>query len=317
MRIIGTGSALPSLTLTNSMLSDILDTNDQWIVERTGIKQRQVISNEKLEDLAGRAAAAAIENASLKAADIDYIICSNVVNEYVTPSMSCLVQRHVGTNCPCVDINAACSGFIYALSIAEAYIKCGNAHNILVVCAEEPTRMVNWQDRSTCVLFGDGAGAVVVTEGDKLKGIHLSSVEKGDVLYYEKMLEPTPYVKKDETDIPLVMKGKEVFKTAVSSSIRDITGVLRQSGIESNEVTYYLLHQANIRIIESICEYLRSDPDKFPHNIERRGNTSSASIPILLDEMNRANRLHKGDKLVMSAFGAGFTSGACVLEWDM
>lgn len=304
------------MTLTNSMLTEFLETSDEWIVERTGISQRQVISSEKLEQLASEAARKAIANADMQASDIDYIICSNVVNEYVTPSMSCLVQSAIGTECPCVDINAACSGFVYAIDMAQAFLECGIAKHILIVCAEEPTRMVSWQDRSTCVLFGDGAGAVVVTKGGKKSTVRLSSTDKCSALYYEKMLEPTPYISKEETDVPLVMKGQEVFKTAVSSSISDIRRVLAADGTTEQEVSYYLLHQANIRIIESIRKHLNQDPEKFPHNVERMGNTSSASIPILLDEMNRSNRLKKGDKLVFSAFGAGFTTGACLIEWD-
>ncbi len=317
MKIIGTGSAHPLFTLTNSMLTEFLDTSDEWIVERTGIRQRQVISSEKLEDLATEASQKAIENAGLKPADLDYIICSNVVNEYVTPALSCLVQNALKTSCPCVDINAACSGFIYALEIAEAYIKSGMARNVLIVCAEEPTRMVSWKDRGTCVLFGDGAGAVVVTQGDALKSIKVTSSNKGDVLYYEKMLEPTPYISKPESDVPLVMKGREVFKAAITSSVRDVRSVLKSSGISEEQVKYFLLHQANIRIIEAICECFGKAVDKFPHNVEYYGNTSSASIPILLDELNRGGKLNKGDNLVMSAFGAGFTTGACVLEWSI
>lgn len=304
------------MVLTNSMLTEFLNTSDEWIVERTGIKQRQIISNERLEEIAIEASKKAIENSGMAAADIDFIICSNVVNEYVTPSMSCLIQNGIDTSCPCVDINAACSGFVYALSMAESYIKSGMAHNILVVCAEEPTRMVDWKDRGTCVLFGDGAGAVVVTAGDDLLSIKLSSVDRGEVLYYERKLEPTPYIKKEEGDVPLVMKGREVFRTAVSSSIRDIDSVIKSAGMTPSDVTYFLTHQANMRIIDAIREYLKEPEKKFPHNIERYGNTSSASIPILLDELNREGRLHKGDKLVMSAFGAGFTTGACVFNWS-
>lgn len=315
MKIIGTGSAHPSLTLTNDMLAEFLDTSDEWIVSRTGIKQRQIISDEKLKDLAIEAAKEALKKSGLAAQQIEYIICSNVVNEYVTPSLSCLIHDGIDAKCPCVDINAACSGFLYALQIAESFQKAGVAKNILVVCAEEPTRMVDWSDRRTCVLFGDGAGAVVLTEGDALKAIKVTNTSKTDVLYEERKLEPTPYIKKDEKNIPLQMKGQEVFKSAVSSSIKDICDVVDESNLKLEDIDHFILHQANLRIVEAVCNLLKQDPAKFPHNVELYGNTSSASIPMLLDEMNERGELKDGDKLVFSAFGAGFTTGACVIEW--
>lgn len=315
MKIIGTGSAHPSLTLTNDMLAEFLDTSDEWIVTRTGIKQRQIISDEKLKDLAITAANEALKKSKLSAQELDYIICSNVVNEYVTPSLSCLIHDGIDAKCPCVDINAACSGFLYALQIAEAYQKAGIAKNILIVCAEEPTRMVDWSDRRTCVLFGDGAGAVVVTEGDDLKAIKVTNTSKTDVLYEERRLEPTPYIKKEEKNVPLQMKGQEVFKCAVSSSIKDICHVVEESNLTINDIDHFILHQANLRIIEAVCNLLKQDKAKFPHNVELYGNTSSASIPMLLDEMNERGELKDGDKIVFSAFGAGFTTGACVIEW--
>lgn len=315
MKIIGTGRAHPAFTLTNSMLEEILDTSHEWIVERTGINQRQIITNEKLEDLAAEAARQALDDAGIGVRDIDLLICSNVVNEYATPSLGCVVEGLIGAECPTYDINAACSGFVYALSMAEAYLRSGMFKRILIVCAEEPSRMVSWQDRATCVLFGDAAGAVVVTAGDELKAIRITASPKRDVLRYERMLEPTPYITKPEGDVPLVMNGREVFKTAVTSSIADVEGVLRDAGVDKDEVDYYVLHQANVRIIDAIRDHLRQPVEKFPRNVDRYGNTSSSSIPLLLDEMSREGRLRKGDKLVLSAFGAGFTTAACLIEW--
>ena len=315
MKIIGTGSAHPKCAVTNQMLEQFLETTDEWITERTGIKERCVISSEKLEDLAVIAANKALEDAGLTAADIDFIICSNVVNEYVTPALSCIIQGKLGATCPTVDINAACAGFIFAMDMAEDKIQCKKAKNILIVCAEEPSRMVSWQNRSTCVLFGDGAGAAVVTEGDELKAIRLTTSSLTDVLYYQRQLEPTPYIDKEENFEPLVMRGREVFKHAVTNSCRDIRKLLNQTGLEASDIKYYVLHQANHRIIESIRGFLGVEEEKVPHNVECYGNTSSAALPALLDELNRAGKLHKGDKLVFSAFGAGFTTGACVIEW--
>lgn len=315
MKIIGTGSAHPKCAVSNEMLEKFLETTDEWITERTGIKERCVISSEKLEDMATEAANRALEDAGLTAADIDFIICSNVVNEYVTPAMSCIIQGKLGAKCPTVDINAACAGFIYAMDMAEDKLQCKKAKNILIVCAEEPSRMVSWQNRSTCVLFGDGAGAAVVTEGDELKAIRLTTESLTEVLYYQRRLEPTPYISKEENFEPLVMRGREVFKHAVSNSNKDIKILLEECGLTPNDIKYYVLHQANKRIIDSIRNFLGVDEERVPHNVERYGNISSAALPALLDELNRGGKLHKGDKLVFSAFGAGFTTGACVIEW--
>ena len=175
--------------------------------------------------------------------------------------------------------------------------------------------MVSWQNRSTCVLFGDGAGAAVVTEGDELKAIRLTTSSLTDVLYYQRSLEPTPYIEKEENYEPLVMRGREVFKHAVTNSCRDIRKLLNQTGLQAEDIKYYVLHQANRRIIDSIRNFLGVDEERVPHNVERYGNISSAALPALLDELNRGGKLQKGDKLVFSAFGAGFTTGACVIEW--
>ena len=315
MKIIGTGSAHPRLTITNDMLAAFLDTNDEWITTRTGIKQRQIISDERLKDLAIDAAKQAIKKGGIDVHDIDYIICSNVVNEYVTPSLSCIIHDGIDANCPCVDINAACSGFLYGLQIAHSFQRAGIARNILIVCAEEPTRMVDWKDRSTCVLFGDAAGAVLITEGDCMKSMRVTNMSKTDVLYEERKLEPTPYLRRNEDNVPLQMKGQEVFKTAVKASVKDIAHVVEEAGLQIDDIDHFLLHQANLRIIEAVSHLLKQNMSKFPHNVELYGNTSSASIPVLLNEMNMRGELKDGDKIVLSAFGAGFTTGACVIEW--
>ena len=315
MKIIGTGRAHPAKVVTNAMLEKFLDTSDEWIKTRTGMSERRVISSEKLEDLAAEASLQAIADAGLKPADIDYIICSNVVNEYITPGLSCIVQGAIGAKCACVDVNAACSGFIYALDMADDRLKSGKAKNILVVAAEEPTRMVDWNDRSLCVLFGDGAGAVVVTEGEGMICSRLTTTSKIDCLHYLRTLEPTPYITKEEYSAPMYMNGKEVFKTAVLSSSRDIKVMLDEACLKPSDIKYYVLHQANMRIIEAIANWLKLDMSHFPTNVERCGNTSSASVPLLLDELAREGKLQKGDKILMSAFGAGFTTGACIIEW--
>lgn len=315
MKISGTGSAIPKKIVTNEMLAEFLDTSDEWIRTRTGVHSRHVISDERLEDLAIEAAEKALENAGLKAEDIDFIICSNVVNEYVTPQLSCIIQGGIGADCPCIDINCACAGFIHALEIAESFYKSGRVNNVLIVCAEEPTRMTDWSDRRTCVLFGDGAGAAVLTPGDKIRSIKLSASSATDKLWQYRPLQPTPYINKEEVDVPLQMKGQEVFKFAVKAASKDISRTLKETGLSAEDIDHYLLHQANIRIINAIQEYLDQPKEKFPVNIEDHGNSSSSCCPILLDECNRKGLLKPGDLMVMSAFGAGFVSGAVLFEW--
>ena len=315
MKISGTGSALPKQVVTNDMLAQFLDTSDEWIKTRTGVSSRFVISDEKLEDLASNAAQKALEDAGIKAEELDFIICSNVVNEYITPQLSCINQGAIGANCPCIDINCACAGFIHAVEIAESFYKAGKVRNVLIVCAEEPTRMTDWSDRRTCVLFGDGAGAAVLTPGDNIKSVKLSASSATEKLWQYRTLQPTPYITKEEMDVPLQMKGQDVFKFAVTAASKDITRALNDSQIEASDVDYYLLHQANIRIINAIQNYLEQPAEKFPTNVENHGNSSSSCCPILLDECNRKGMFKKGDKIAMSAFGAGFVSGALIMEW--
>lgn len=321
MRIIGTGSSLPKKEVTNEMLSTFLDTSDEWIVTRTGISSRKVISDEKLEDMAVDAARKAVENAGIGLDDIDLIVCSNVVNEFVTPGLSCVIQRDLGTKVPTMDINAACAGFIYGLDFVHGYsLAHKDVRYILLVCAEEPTRMMNWADRNVCVLFGDGAAAVIFDCTDKdsdcIKEVKLSGVPAVESLYYKRVLEPTPYITKEKEPVPLTMNGRDIFRMATRAGVADISAVLEKTGMKADDVDYYLLHQANLRIIDSIQKHFDISHDKFVHNIEHLGNTSSASVPILLDDMNRSGRLSKGQKLIMSAFGAGFVSGAALVVWD-
>ena len=315
MKISGPGSALPKKVVTNHMLSAFLDTSDEWITTRTGVKSRHVISDEKLEDLAIEASVKALENAGIRPDDLDFIICSNVVNEYVTPQLSCIIQGGIGAQCPCMDINCACAGFIHALEIAESFYKSGRVRNVLVVCAEEPTRMTDWNDRRTCVLFGDGAGAVVLTPGNNIKSIKLSANSATDKLWQYRVLHPTPYITKEEHEVPLQMKGQDVFKFAVKAASKDIEITLQESGCTPDNVDHYLLHQANARIISAIQDYLEQPEVKFHTNIEDHGNSSSASCPILLDECNRKGLFKQGDMIAVSAFGAGFVSGAALFEW--
>jgi 3-oxoacyl-[acyl-carrier-protein] synthase-3 len=307
---------LPQKMVTNEQLSQFVETSDEWIRERTGIETRCVLSTESLEELATEAARQALDDAGILPTQLDYIICSNMVNEYVIPSMASIVGGHIGSQCPAYDLNAACTGFLYAMDMAEALLQSGRAENILIISAEAPTRIVDWNDRRTCVLFGDGAAAVVVTRGNALRSIKVSSKSDKSVLYYRRSLEPTPFLIRDKNTGPLCMNGQEVFKSAVTSSLRDMQYVLKQANVNKDDVTYFVLHQANLRIIDFIKSHFGATDEQFPINVNRYGNTSSVSIPLLLDELNKNGKLRKGDLLVFSAFGAGFTSAACVIEWN-
>ena len=315
MRIIGTGSALPKKVVTNDMLSEFLDTSNEWILPRTGIKSRHVISDEKLEDLGAEAVCKALEMSGLTVSDIDLFIVSNVVSEHITPGMSCIVAEKIGLACPMFDINCACPGFVYALDMAEAYYKAGKVKNVIIACIEEPTRMVSWKDRSTCVLFGDGAGAVVLTEGDNIKATKLHAEPDTDKIWMTRTLTETPFITKAEMSMPMQMKGREVFRFAVEACTKGVKTLLDETGLTKDDINYYIIHQANQRIIGSIIDLLGEPAEKFPLNITAQGNSSSASCPILLDECNRKGIFKKGDILAFSAFGAGLLSGAAIVEW--
>lgn len=316
MKIIGTGSALPVLAVTNDMIAEILDTSDEWITTRTGVKERRILTEETLTDIAVDAAKKAIQDANIASTDLDYIICSNLVNSYATPSLSSIIQGGIGATCPCLDINVACAGFVFALDISEAFLKMGKVKNILIVCAEEPSRIVDWTQRDASILFGDGAAAAVITEGDDLKAMQLSTTSTIEALYYHRKMEYNPFNTKDENTGPLVMNGKEIYKLAVSASTSEINKVLNDTGLSVDDISYFICHQANLRIIEAIRQHLNQPKSKFPHNIEKYGNTASATIPILLDELHKSKKLKRGDLLVFSAFGAGFTTGTCIIRWS-
>ena len=303
MKILGTGSAVPRKTVTNDMLSEFLDTSDEWISTRTGIKSRQIITDERFEDLAAKAASRALDASGLAPDDIDYIICSNVANLYITPTLSSLIQGALGIkgpNCPPMDVNAACAGLV------------------LLVCAEEVTRFVDWNDRASCVLFGDAAGAVVVTNGgDDMLGHKMTCVPMPEVIVYCNPMEPTPFETGEGIDRhrTFEMKGREVFRMAVTAAANDIKDVIAKAGLTPDDVDHFLLHQANLRIIESIRTTLGQPHEKFPTNVERCGNTSSASVPLLLDEEVRAGRIKRGDTILFSAFGAGFVTGTALIKY--
>jgi 3-oxoacyl-[acyl-carrier-protein] synthase-3 len=302
------------------MLSEFLDTSDEWITTRTGIKSRQIITDERFEELAALAGQRAIDAAGLVPEDIDFIICSNVVNGYATPSLASLVQGLLGIkgpNCPTMDINSACAGFVYGLDICDAFITTGRAKCILYICAEEVTRMVDWNQRETCVLFGDAAGAMVIGKGDNYLASKLTSTPMPDVIQYRLPAEPTPYETREgiDTHMAMQLKGREVFRMAVTSAQHDIKEVVSMAGLELSDIDHFLLHQANQRIIDAIKQNFDLPKERFHSNIAYRGNTSSASIPVLLDEIIREGKVKRGDLMVFNGFGAGFVTSAAVVRY--
>ncbi|MGL5438988.1 MAG: beta-ketoacyl-ACP synthase III [Filifactoraceae bacterium] len=313
LRIIGTGSVLPANIKKNTELG--IETDDEWIRSRTGIESRYVCVDESVSDLATGSAIRALENANIGSDELDLIICTTISAEYITPSLACIVQGRIGANCPAFDINVACTGFVYALNIASAFLESGHMKRILIVSAEQMSRLVDWSDKSTCILFGDGAGAVVVEEGRDLLSIKLTS--SGDItpLKAANVIGNSPFFKSENSDTFIKMNGQDVYKFAVASICKDIKDVLDMANISEDEIDHVLTHQANIRIIDAAKGRLKIKEDKYFTNLHKYGNTSSASIPILMDEMNRGNLLKTDEVMVLSAFGSGLATGACVLRW--
>lgn len=318
-RICGTGSCIPKTVWSNEKLEELVDTSSQWIQERTGICERHIAEEEETTAyLASEAAKEALLDSGLKPQEIDLIIAATISPGRVMPGVACEVQKNIGAqNATCFDLNAACTGFLFALNTAQAYIAQGIYKNAIVTGAENLSNLTNWKDRGTCILFGDGAGAVVVkseTEGLYEQVTH-SIGEKGEVLTLtdrnQKKYETFP----DAPETYMQMDGKAVFQFAVTKVPEAVREVLEKAGIKKEEVSYYVLHQANERIILSAAKRLGESMEKFPVNMKKYGNTSSASIPILLDELNKKGAFRRGDNIVLSGFGAGLSYGASILKW--
>ncbi len=318
IRIMGTGSYLPENIVTNDDLAKIMDTSDEWIASRTGIRKRHLVKEETTAQMSAKAAKQALKEAGLKAEELDLIIVGTLSGDYVTPSTACEVQAMIGADkAVAFDVNAACSGFMFAMNTAYAFIQSGIYQNALVIGAEILSRLMDWNDRSTCVLFGDGAGAAVVTADEKglLGFVQGSDGTKGMVLACKNRLNNNPLIKNSVEPDHVFMDGQEVYKFAVSTVPASIQAVLEEAGLEVSDIKYFLLHQANIRIIQSVAKRLKADINRFPTTLEHCGNISAASVPILLDEVNKKGMLQRGDKLVMAGFGAGLTWSAAVIEW--
>ena len=305
-KIIGTGSYVPANVVTNDDLAQVVETNDEWIRERTGIKSRHIMSDETTTDMACKAAANAIAMAGIDPKELELIIVSTVSADVILPNTACMVQRALGAkNAMCFDVNTACTGFITAYNTAQSYIHAGIVSTALVIGAEGLSRIIDWTDRGSCILFGDGAGAAVIRRDETavFETVMHADGEGGSALtlkspFFNDLFEKQGYVQMD---------GGEIFKFAVREVPGCIQELMDKMGKTSDEIDYFLLHQANARILRSIAKKLKIDEGKLPMNIATKGNTSSACIPILLDELVRAGRLESGARIIMSGFGGGLT----------
>ncbi|MCF6289146.1 MAG: ketoacyl-ACP synthase III [Proteobacteria bacterium] len=317
-KIIGTGRYLPEQILTNADLEKIVDTSDQWIQERTGIKQRhKVAKGQYTSDLCYEASLNALDAAGIKAAELDMIIVGTTTPDLFFPSTACLLQSKLGcVGIGAFDVNAACSGFIYALSVADQYIKAGAYKKILVVGAETLTRLINWSDRTTAVLFGDGAGAVVIEASNEAGILSTHIHANGD---YADLLTTNKGASKgmDDTDtgpIAIMMKGNEVFKVAVKTLGRIVDETLAHNNMQKSDIDWLVPHQANLRIIAATAKKLKMDMSQVIVTIDKTGNTSAASVPMALDVAVRSGKIKPGQVVLLEAFGGGFTWGSALLK---
>lgn len=324
IKIAGTGSCVPALRVTNDDLSQRMDTSDEWIKSRTGIEARHLAVEETTTSMSVQAAKNALEQAKIAAEDIDLIIAATLSADHFLPCLACEVQSAIGAkNAVAFDVNAACSGFLFALNTAQMYLENGVYKNALVLGAETLSKMMDWNDRSTCVLFGDGAGAAVLKAQEEVPGetagilsfMQGSDGSRGEVLSCKHRPNNHLFVKNDIAQDYVFMNGQEVYKFAVRTVPGAISEVLKEAELTTDDVSLFILHQANLRIIESVAKRLGQPMEKFPTNLQECGNISAASVPILLDSVNRHGMIKDGDKIVLAGFGAGLTWGATVLVW--
>jgi len=321
--IIGTGSYVPEKRLTNEDLTKIVDTSDEWITTRTGIKERRIAGkDENTSDMATKAALNAIEQAKISPEEIDLILVATATPDMLFPATACFVQKKIGAiNAACLDISAACAGFLFAVEIAQQFITSHTYDTVLVIGAEKLTSITNWTDRNTCVLFGDGAGAAILRHRGESHGVistHIGSdAQYTDILFMPGGGSRCP-ITRDNVDLNLAtihMTGKEVYKQAVTAMIDAAKKALDQAGLSIHDIACVIPHQANLRIIEGIADRLGIALEKFYVNLDRYGNTSAAAVAIALDEANRTGRIKPGDYVLMVVFGGGLTWASTIIEW--
>lgn len=320
-RLIGTGSYMPDLKLTNEMLESMVDTNDEWIVKRTGIRERRIAQNTATWELALEAGRRALEDAALDASELDLIIVGTATPDFFTPSVSCMVQGKLGASkAMAFDLSAACSGFVYNVDVADSFIRAGKAKNVLVICAETLSRIIDYTDRSTCVIFGDGAAAAVFQASEQ-EGVlttymrangTLGECLKAQCLPVEDPLAQGPRAVCDHRF--LKMAGSDVFRFTASAVPEAIDAVLHQANMTADQIDWFVLHQANVRILQMVTTRYGLDPKKVYVNIDRYGNTSGVSVALCLDEMRKNGQLKAGQHIVISGFGGGLTYGAALIR---
>lgn len=320
-RLIGTGSYMPDLKLTNEMLESMVDTNDEWIVKRTGIRERRIAQNTATWELALEAGRRALEDAALDASELDLIIVGTATPDFFTPSVSCMVQGKLGASkAMAFDLSAACSGFVYSVEVADSFIRAGKAKNVLVICAETLSRIIDYTDRSTCVIFGDGAAAAVFQASEQ-EGVlttymrangTLGECLKAQCLPVEDPLTQGPRAVCDHRF--LKMAGSDVFRFTASAVPEAIDAVLHQANMTADQIDWFVLHQANVRILQMVTTRYGLDPKKVYVNIDRYGNTSGVSVALCLDEMRKNGQLKAGQHIVISGFGGGLTYGAALIR---
>lgn len=321
IRIKSTGSYAPSKVVANDELSTIVETSDEWISTRTGIKERRISTGENTSQIAAKAALDALKNANLSPLEIDLLIVATTSPDSFTPSTSCLVQNLIGAkNAVAFDISAACSGFIFALNTATKFLKCGEGKRALVIGAEVLSKIMNWSDRTTCVLFGDGAGAAVIESCEEDEGILATDFGSDGSLGHNLTTGffnvNNPFVEDYEEEEHFIkMNGREIFKFAVKVIPRSIDALLSKTNTKLEEIKYIVPHQANLRIIESAAKKMNLPMDKFYINLDKYANTSAATIPLALDELNKKELIKKGDKIVLVGFGGGLTWGSVLIKW--
>ncbi|MBQ4109632.1 MAG: ketoacyl-ACP synthase III [Clostridia bacterium] len=315
IKILGTGAYVPEKIVTNDDLAKMVDTSDEWITQRVGIKERRVSETETAADFAVNAAKEAMANANITADELDLIIAATISAENICPTVAGTVQNRIGATCPAFDINSACSGFMFALDTAVSYIARGNIRNILVIGTERLSKLVDWDDRSTCVIFADGAGAMVIAPGEGYLASKMFTAGGDDVIKIPAFGGTSPFYTNEKPAPYIFMDGQETFKFAVNKIVNDVKEVIEKAGMTLDEIDHLVLHQANTRILDFAAKRLKISKEKIIVNIDKYGNTAAASVPIAFNELAKSGRLKRGDTVVMSAFGGGLSSGTCLIRY--
>ena len=313
--ILGTGSALPKRSVSNDELSEFLDTSDEWIFTRTGIKSRHVCTTESLDDLAVAASERALQVSGIDASQLDLIVCSTTTGDHLVPAEACAVAERLGATCPAFDVSAACAGFVFALDVAEGYIARGRAKHVLVVAAEQMTRALDWTDRATCVLFGDGAGAAVIEAGDSPLAVELSTAPDVETLCVPGLVGTSPFKASADSESVLSMNGRRVFKFGVNAICDTVHKLASDAGISVEDIDHFVFHQANERILSQAVKRLGVPDKRVVRTLRETGNISSACIPLPLARLANAGALHTGDTIALVGFGAGLDIGGYLLRW--